>query len=159
MYSRKPDIRVRDVAAESAALLTGIHRHCFTSYWNVDSFNDFFSVAGTRALLAELPEDGELKPVGMMVYRLHHEQADIITVCILPPWRRHGIARLLLQEAISRVAEAGVEQMFLDVEDGNRAAIGLYQGFGFTQINRRKLYYRQKDGSFTDALVMTCKLA
>ncbi len=44
--------------------------------------------------------------------------------------------------------------MFLDVEDGNATAIQLYEQYGFTQIKRRKQYYRQKDGTFTDALVM-----
>ena len=95
----------------------------------------------------------------MMVYRMLYEQADIITIAVLPEHRRQGIARMLLAEAIRNATEKGCKHMFLDVEDGNNAAISLYEGFGFRHISRRKLYYRQKDGSFTDALVMKCKLA
>lgn len=95
----------------------------------------------------------------MMVCRLMYEQADIITLAVLPDFRRCGIARTMLAHAMQQVAGKGANAMFLDVEEGNEAAIKLYEGFGFRTINRRKLYYRQKDGSFTDALVMTCKLA
>lgn len=154
VYSRnKAEISIREASRAEAGLLTAIHRQCFTNYWNPDAFSDFFSVRHTYALLALAPE-----PAGMMVFRLQHEQADIITLCVLPPWRRGGIARKLLQAAIGKAKELGVKQMFLDVEDGNEAAFELYRQAGFTQINRRKLYYRQKDGSFTDALVMTRKL-
>lgn len=154
--SRSPELALREVGRESAGILTGIHSQCFPNYWNLEAFSDFFSVAGTRALLVE--EEGGA-PVAIMVFRLQHEQADIITICVLPAWRRHGIARLLLTQAMRLARQGGVTDLFLDVEEGNAAAIALYQGFGFTQINRRRLYYRQKDGSFTDALVMTCKLA
>jgi len=155
VYSRNSvPVTVRAADKSDADLLTGLHRKCFTSYWNSDAFSDFFTVSGTYALLASAPE-----PVAMMVCRLQYEQADIITLCVLPEYQRGGIARMLLKMAMDNAASLGATQMFLDVEDGNTAAVALYQAFGFTQISRRKLYYRQKDGSFTDALVMTCKLA
>ena len=154
MSTKNKPILLRPVTSDQAELLTGIHRQCFTNYWNLDAFSDFFTVAGTYALVAESPF-----PKGMMVYRMLYEQADIITIAVLPEHRRQGIARMLLAEAIRNATEKGCKHMFLDVEDGNNAAISLYEGFGFRHISRRKLYYRQKDGSFTDALVMKCKLA
>jgi ribosomal-protein-alanine N-acetyltransferase len=161
MCLRKNELmaQLRPVTAREAELLTQIHRECFANYWNLDAFNDFFTVAGTYALLAEERESDSPVPAGMAVYRISHEQADIITLAVLPAFRRQGIARMLLIGAMEDAARLGAKAMFLDVEDGNTPAIKLYETFGFRQVNRRKLYYRQKDGSFTDALVMTKKLS
>ena len=142
---------IRAVGAESAEALTAIHRACFPHYWDHEAFTDFFSVGGTHALLI----DG----AAMMVYRVQHEQADIITIAVLPEFRRHGLAKALMERALAHIRGLGASTLFLDVEDGNLAAVRLYEGLGFKEIRRRKLYYRQKDGSYTDALVMSRKLA
>ena len=41
--------------------------------------------------------------------------------------------------------------IFLEVRAGNVPAVGLYDSFGFREIDRRKNYYRNPD---EDALVM-----
>ncbi len=155
--SSKSDVstRFRLVGPEQSGILTAIHRACFSNYWNPDAFSDFFNVEGTYAILAE----AESAPQAMVVWRVQYEQSDIITIAVLPGSRRLGLARDLMTQAIASARTEGAKSMFLDVEEGNTAALQLYSSFGFTQINRRKLYYRQKDGSFTDALVMTSKLA
>lgn len=170
--------KIRRVGADKAELLTSIHRACFPHYWNVDAFNDFFSIQGTYALLVHLqsppacggtqggtfppptpPAGGRGEAIGMMVYRVQGEQADIITIAVLPEYRRQGLALALMEHATTHMQQLGVTSLFLDVEDGNTAAITLYEGLGFDFRRRRKLYYRQKDGSYTDALVMSKKIA
>lgn len=146
-------LQLRAASVADAALLANIHIQCFPNYWNSAAFTDFFSVSGTYALLAE-----GRQTMGMAVYRVQFEQADILTLAVLPDFRRSGVALTLLEEAIRQAASKGCQKMFLDVEDGNVAAIALYEGFGFVHTARRKLYYRQKNGSFTDALVMTKQL-
>jgi ribosomal-protein-alanine N-acetyltransferase len=141
---------LRAVGAEEAAMLAAIHEECFPSYWDNDAFNDFFAVEGTYALLAERGSEA----AAMMVWRLAGEQADIITLAVRPAFRRQGLARTLLAEALNQLRAQGAQTLFLDVEDGNHAAIRLYEQAGFAHQRRRKLYYRQKDGSYTDALVM-----
>jgi len=150
----KPNLR--QVFAESAELLAAIHAECFPRYWNSSEFTDFFSVPGTQAVLAEVAGG---KPAGMLVYRLQFEQADILTLAVLPAFRGQGVATQLLAHGLEAVQRYGAQKMFLEVEDGNAAALALYEKAGFSHLSRRKLYYRQKDGSFTDALVMTKKLA
>jgi ribosomal-protein-alanine N-acetyltransferase len=61
--------------------------------------------------------------------------------------------------ALEELKASRAEQIFLDVEVGNSPAIKLYESIGFLVQRRRKLYYRQKDGSYTDALVMSKKIA
>jgi len=148
-------MRLVQASPSDAETLSRIHEECFTNYWNISSFNDFFGVEGTHALLAV---DGDI-PVAMIVYRTQFEQADIITLGVLPGYRRKGIARALVEFALAHMKQLGAENLFLDVEDGNCAAISLYEAYGFTHERRRKLYYRQKDGTYTDALVMKKKIA
>ncbi len=149
------NLGIREGGRGDAALLSEIHRESFPNYWNPEAFTDFFAVAGTLVLIAE--EGG--KAAGMMVCRLQFEEAEIITLGVRPAFRHCGIARGLLVEAMKRAHAFGCTHMFLDVEEGNAAAVALYESHGFNHLRRRKQYYRQKDGSFTDALVMRRKLA
>lgn len=144
---------LNQVGKEASGVLSKIHEQCFPNYWNIDAFNDFFSVEGTQALLAGEPT------IGMMVYRTHFEQADIITIAVLAEHRRKGLARIMLDKALADMQINGVQAIFLDVEDGNLAAIALYEGLGFSVVRRRRQYYRQKDGTCTDALVMSKKFS
>lgn len=145
----------RTVGPEQAEILTAIHAEAFSNYWNPNDFNDFFAVRGTHALLAERAGN----PAAMVVLRVVEEQADIITIAVRPPYRRQGLGKILMNQSIEMAKQLGATAMFLDVENGNTSAMALYASLGFSQIARRKLYYRQKDGSYTDALVMTRKLA
>lgn len=146
---------VRQVTEAEADKLTRVHEICFPRYWNRDVFTDFFSVKDTLAFLVE---EGR-EPVAMMVYRVAFDQAEILTIAVLPGYRKQGIARKLVEDMLTKCKAMGVEKLFLEVEVGNDPAIKLYENQGFQHINRRKLYYQQLDGSLTDALVMMKKLS
>ncbi len=153
MVVRK-DFTIRQVAETEADKLTNIHAICFPRYWNRDVFTDFFAVKDTFAFLVEEGQEA----VAMLVYRVAFDQAEILTIAVLPAYRKQGIARKLVEDMLEKCKSLGVEKLFLEVEVGNDSAIKLYETFGFQHINRRKLYYQQLDGSLTDALVMMKKL-
>ena len=162
------EITLRAATKSDAQTLSAIHEKSFPTYWNHEEFNNFFDVAGTHAFIAKVsatpsltlpPLGGGESEAGMIVYRAQFEQADIITLAVLPACRRRGIANTLVKKALSHLSELGAKGIFLDVEDGNAAALRLYESFGFAVQRRRKLYYRQKDGTYTDALVMQKKIA
>lgn len=148
-------MQLKTAGAGDVDILQGLHQECFSIYWNNEVFTDFFSIGGTRAILSLEAE----KPIGMVVWRVQFEQAEILTLAVLPKFRRCGVARALVMAALADCLKAGADTLFLDVEEGNDAAIALYESLGFTHIRRRKLYYRKKDGTFTDALVMKKKIA
>ena len=147
-------VSLRPVGTEEAQTLADIHAECFPNYWDRAAFTDFFAVAGTFAYLAE--SGGE--PVGMVVIRPQFDQADILTLAVRQPFRRAGLARRMLDAALQKAQEMGAARLFLEVEEGNEAAVKLYENAGFSHAGRRKLYYRQINGTYTDALVMQKKL-
>jgi len=57
----------------------------------------------------------------------------ISNMAIKPEFRRHGLGRLLLKDALANAYVLGCRRVALDVDIGNRAAIGLYEGIGFAR--------------------------
>ncbi|MFU8773408.1 MAG: GNAT family N-acetyltransferase [Anaerolineales bacterium] len=65
--------------------------------------------------------------------------AWIATLCVLPEFRRQGIGAGLLAGCESRL---DMPHIRLTVRESNRAAIRLYEKFGYRQVDRWTKYYR-----------------
>jgi RimJ/RimL family protein N-acetyltransferase len=68
-------------------------------------------------------------------------------------YRRRGIGRALLVEAVEWAREADVRKLELHVFPWNEAAIALYEDFGFVREGYRKNHYRRGD-EYVDAILM-----
>ena len=66
-------------------------------------------------------------------------------------YRKRGIAYRLLDYAIKTSRGKGLESVFLEVRSMNTPAINLYHAYGFSEVGRRKGYYRNPTD---DAIVM-----
>jgi [ribosomal protein S18]-alanine N-acetyltransferase len=69
--------------------------------------------------------------------RLVPGECEILQLETLPPFRRRGLARLLVREL--KKQERG--DLFLEVRPSNVAACKLYESEGFTLIGVRREYY------------------
>jgi ribosomal protein S18 acetylase RimI-like enzyme len=63
-------------------------------------------------------------------------EREILNLAVAPPYRRTGIATLLMQFEFRYSALS-----LLEVRESNLAAQALYEGLGFTEISRRRGYY------------------
>lgn len=131
-----------------AAMLAVIHAAAFAEgeAWGPDAM----------ALLLEMPGVfGLMRPgAGLILARLVADEAEVVTLAVVPAARRQGEGRRLLAAAMAAAARAGAAAMLLEVSAGNPAALALYTGAGFVEAGRRRHYYA--DG--TDALVMRSPL-
>ncbi len=75
-------------------------------------------------------------------------EAELHNIAIIPDYRGKGLSSLLMDKIISDT-EGSV--IFLEVRAGNAAAIGLYKKHGFTEIGKRKNYYKNPPD---DAIIM-----
>jgi ribosomal-protein-alanine N-acetyltransferase len=91
---------------------------------------------------------------GMLLAWAAADEAEILTLAVVPAARRRGIASALLREAAKRARLAGARAMFLEVAVSNTAAQALYAQASFCQVGRRRRYYA--DGG--DALVLRLEL-
>ena len=97
------------------------------------------------------PENG--KDIAFLEFKLQPGiECEIYDIMVEKEFRRQGIARELLQELLETVVSSSTPFVFLEVAEGNIAAINLYKSFGFKQIAKRRKYYNNKQ----DALVMRC---
>ena len=85
------------------------------------------------------------------------DEMEILTICVLPEFRRQHIAQDLLFELFRYAKGQKVKRIFLEVAEDNQAAQKLYLGAGFKQTGRREGYYVCKNGN-VDALCLTKKI-
>ena len=80
------------------------------------------------------------------------DEGYISNVAVAPEFRRQGVGRALIAALLERCRELELAFVTLEVRPSNAPAVALYQGFGFTEVGRRKNYY---DKPSEDALLMT----
>ena len=100
-------------------------------------------------------EDGAA--AGFILVRDLGNECEILSLGVLPRWRRRGIARKLLAAAIGETRERGLPSLVLEVATDNDAAAALYAALGFGAVGRRPRYYRRPDGR-ADAMILRLNL-
>jgi len=121
----------------------------FTLPWPERSIRfEVMDNTAARCWVAEL--DNHL--IGMLILWMIVDEAHIATVATHPDYRRQGIARQLLVDALNSAYEEGAKSALLEVRAGNLAALKMYQAFGFEEVGRRERYYKDNN---EDAVLMT----
>ena len=78
-------------------------------------------------------------------------EGHINNVVVAPEYRGRGVGTEIINKLTDDARKAGIKEFTLEVRVSNRAAIGLYEKFGFKKEGIRKGYY-QDNGE--DALIM-----
>ena len=141
-----------------AELLAGMHRVCFAEPWSARSMAEVMAMPGTEGLIAidgaSLAPNAEPPgPAGLVLWRGVLDEAEILTIAVLPPWRRTGLGSRMLAAAMAAAAASGAIHMFLEAAADNTAALALYDRHGFRRTGLRKGYY-----AGVDAVTMACPL-
>jgi [ribosomal protein S18]-alanine N-acetyltransferase len=122
-----------------------IERRSFPTPWSLAMFVLELSKPSGICLAAE-DADGL---VGYLVCARYDDVWHLMNVAIHPERRREGIATELIERLFD---DAGHGARFtLEVRVSNRAAIAMYQRFGFRSAGRRRRYYHDNG---EDALIM-----
>ncbi len=90
--------------------------------------------------------------LGYIMFWVVFEELHLMNLAVRPEVRRRGLGRELVGHALSVGAERGVRTALLEVRASNRAALGLYESFGFARKSVRRGYY---DHPREDAVIMT----
>jgi len=135
-----------------AQACAALHQSAFWHGWDEEAFYSFLRDETITCLIARpigLPE----RLVGFVLVRQVGDEAEIITLAVLPTYRRQGIGYALLDASLRHFHHQRVQKLFLEVEEKNHAAYKLYCRLGFEEIGRRPAYYQTREGR-CDALVM-----
>ena len=128
-----------------ATALSAIHARAFPSD---ECWDD-------RIIAGQLSQPGVFglidKRGGMLLARVAADEAEVLTLAVVPERRQLGLGGALVRAAATEALGLGAGRLFLEVSVRNQAARSLYRSLGFAQVGRRRAYYA--DG--TDALVLS----
>ena len=109
---------------------------CFgESAWSMESLRSQLDKNDSRCTVAI--EDDTVG--GFLAFEQVLDEGSIVEIAVHPDFRRQGIARKLITTAWDDHKDLSV--VFLEVREGNTAAIALYEKLGFERIGERKGYY------------------
>ena len=94
-------------------------------------------------------EDGRV--AGYIGSQTVMDETDMMNVAVHPDFRRKGIAETLVNTLVAQLKTKGSRCLTLEVRASNTPAITLYEKLGFSEIGRRKNYYRNPR---EDALIL-----
>ena len=83
--------------------------------------------------------------VGFLSIQHTVDEAEILDLGVSAAYRRRGIGKRLLDQAMAIARERAARQLFLEVRRGNAAAVALYRAGGLSQVGERKRYYRDSE--------------
>jgi ribosomal-protein-alanine N-acetyltransferase len=95
---------------------------------------------------------------GFVLVRVAADEAEILTLAVVPDGRRAGRGRALMSAAEAYAVEKGALEIFLEVAEDNAPALNLYAGLGYAAVGRRPAYYPRPGAQTCDALVLAKKL-
>ncbi len=149
-------ITYRQPIALDIPVLASYEKQLFPySPWNTAQFKEEFAgIPATRYMSVAESSNTIVGYCGVFLPAPGVE-ADILTVAVLPEYRRQGIAKEFMRRIEQWSQERGASAMMLEVEHSNESAIELYKSLGYMKISVRMDYY----GPGKDAFVMRKEFA
>jgi ribosomal protein S18 acetylase RimI-like enzyme len=148
------EIAITRAGPHDTASMAAIHRVCFATAWDEAAMETFVATPEALCLIGSVGDSSGGVLGGLLIARRAADEAEILTFCVAPACRSSGLGRALLGAAVAALREAGARRLFLEVEDGNEAALKLYRSLGAIPVGRRERYYE----SGADAAIFSLAL-
>lgn len=145
------DLLIREANISDINEIMEIEYKCF----GPDAFSESlitFLIINFKDLFLVLEHNGRI--IGYASATIEASKGHIMSIAILPEYRRRGFGEKLMKTIIRKLKESGADRVVLEVRVDNKPAISLYRKLGFKELDTLKEYYR--DGC--DALLMGLEL-
>lgn len=135
-------VELRPANLSDLDAIVALELACFSHGWSKQSWAD--QIRDNYVAVATFDQ-----VIGALAMRAVVDTAEVLRIMVTPGQRRTGVGQALMEYGHTWAQTQGAVEVFLEVSEGNQAAIGLYESLGFHQIDRRINYYGPGD----DALV------
>lgn len=126
-----------------------LEKLCFSLPWSKTALKEEIDKENSIFLVAV---DSNEKVLGYIGFNFVFDEGYITNIAVFPNYRNNGIAKKLLQEAISAAYGKNLKFISLEVRKSNIFAINLYKNLKFLTVGvRRNFYSFPKE----DAFIMT----
>lgn len=156
-FARKAEFDVFPATVEDTHDMSLLHAERFYRGWDEGEFHAQLNQPTTLAYTARA-NNGVAGLGGFVIAREAAGESEVLTIAVSNKYPRQGLGWRLMLAALREVRGRGAETMFLEVDEGNAAAQGLYRKLGFRTVAERKGYYALGDGRKSTALVMRLDL-
>ena len=139
-----PTTTLRPATPADLPELAGLEERLFgVDAWGAESLAADLAAPGRWWCVAER----EGRVVGYAALAVAGDVADLLRIGVEPAARRTGAASLLVDAASTAARERGADRLLLEVSDANGGAVAFYAARGFTQIDVRPAYYRDRSAA------------
>jgi len=157
-FSRQPQCLILSIEMQDARTASRIHGEAFARAWGDGEFESLISQQSVFGFLACPEGRARDAAAGFVLSREAAGEAEILSIGISPKQRRSGLGWRLMLSAITEAKRRGAEEMFLEVDETNTAAVAMYRKLDFVKVGERNAYYAKEGAARTTALVMRCDL-
>ena len=130
---------------------------CGLSPWTIEGYRSELERPDGLILIAKTT--AEPSAVGFIIGRIpraSNSEAEIYNIATVPGYRRHGVARRLMETFVRTCSEQGTSGVWLEVRASNESAIKFYISMGFDARGTRPGFY---SNPVEDAELMFLSLA
>ena len=142
---------------DQAAEIARLHGQLFSPAWSEESvfaMLDHPASTAFRAVYSGPPRTS----IGFVLAQLAADEAEILSIGVLPDWQRQGIGRRLVDGVARAVQRAEAKSLYLEVAADNDAALSLYSRAGFLGTGLRRGYYERPGSAPVDAVTLALRL-
>lgn len=153
----KRDYALEILTVGDSVAIAPLHHEDFVRPWSAEEFSSLLEQDTVFGFAVREVGQGGSAPAGFVLARLAAGEAEILTIAVSRSHRRHGLGWRLMDAVLRELHGQRAEALFLEVDETNAPAIGLYRKFGFHEVGKRPNYYQSAQGA-TGALVMRLDL-
>jgi len=143
------EVIIREAKEEDLPKIIRINLETLPEHYPDYFWRDHLRLWGKAFLVAEVDRKivGYImtrvdRGLGYVYWKPFKKLGHVVSIAVLPEFRRRGIGRKLMLEAMRRLKEIyGASEVYLEVRVSNKAAISLYEKLGFRKVKHLRKYY------------------
>lgn len=143
------NLKIRKFELTDLDAILKIEKICFKEdCFNEKIFLDFYKTEPYGFLVAERDK----KIIGYVIASAKMNE-NIISIAVLPKYRKKGIGGSLLEKGLEILKSKELNRARLMVRKSNRVARNFYEKYGFKIVGILEKYYKNEDALIMDKII------
>jgi ribosomal-protein-alanine N-acetyltransferase len=137
----RPSYFIKNLEREDLQECADIHAESFANPWGDGEIAVMLKKGAMKGMAARASAKARHPLQAFIIYRVAAQEAEVVTIASAKQRRRKGAARALMNAMIRQCLSDRLDEIFLEVDENNIAALRLYKSLGFRKVGERPGYY------------------